>query len=65
MKDILRNVDHSGRLLKWCIKLSEFNIKYEPMRAIKPQAMTDVISKLPQESVEREEGEVGEPIWTL
>ena len=35
MKQILHKPETSGRLIKWAIKLSEFNIRYKPRTAVK------------------------------
>jgi ribonuclease HI len=34
-----------GRLGKWMFTLSKFNIRYQPMKAIKGQALTDLITE--------------------
>ena len=41
IKAILHKPDKSGRLLKWAIELSEFNIEYRPITAVKGQALAD------------------------
>ncbi|XP_042962729.1 uncharacterized protein LOC122297007 [Carya illinoinensis] len=51
---ILRKLDCTGRLIGWSIELSEFDIEYEPRKAIKGQAMADFLaefSDFPQEQV--------------
>ncbi|XP_042939501.1 uncharacterized protein LOC122274533 [Carya illinoinensis] len=51
---ILRKPDCTGRLIGWSIKLSEFDIEYEPRKAIKGQAMVDFVAEFlgfPQEEV--------------
>ncbi len=65
LQDVIRKVDHSGRLSKWCIDLGEDNITYEPRRAIKAQALADFIVE-----VLETEGTLGdlrsdEAEWTL
>ena len=35
MKQILHKPETSGRLIKWAIELSEFDIKYKPRTAVK------------------------------
>ena len=39
MKQILHKPETSGRLMKWAIELSEFNIRYKPKTAIKGQVL--------------------------
>ena len=40
MKQILHKPETSGRLIKWAIKLSEFDIRYKPRTAVKGQILT-------------------------
>lgn len=40
----------SGRLLKWTIELSQFDIEYKPRGAIKGQALADFILEFPFQS---------------
>lgn len=47
IKDVLRKVDHLGRLLKWCIELIDYDMKYRPREAIKAQATKDFIAEVP------------------
>ena len=39
MKQVLHKPETSGRLMKWAIELSEFNIRYKPKIAIKGQVL--------------------------
>ena len=43
MKQILHKPETSGRLVKWAMELSEFDIRYEPRTAIKGQVLADFI----------------------
>ena len=43
MKQILHKLETSGRLIKWAIELSEFNIRYKPRTTIKGQILADFI----------------------
>ena len=43
----MNKVDHSGRPSKWCIELSEYDITYEPKKAIKAQALANFIAEVP------------------
>ena len=43
MKQILHKLETSGRLVKWAIELSEFDIRYKPRTAIKGQVLADFI----------------------
>ena len=43
MKQVLHKPETSGRLIKWVIELSEFNIRYKPKNAIKGQVLADFV----------------------
>jgi len=52
---VLQKPDASGRLLKWSIELSQFDIDYKPRTAIKGQALADFVVEftgLPVDAVE-------------
>ena len=43
MKQVLHKPEVSGRLMKWAIELSEFDIRYKPKTAIKGQVLADFV----------------------
>ena len=43
MKQILHKPETSGRLMKWAIELSEFDIRYKPRSIVKGQIFVDFI----------------------
>ena len=43
MKQVLHKPETSGRLMKWAIELSEFDIRYMPKTAIKGQVLADFV----------------------
>ncbi|XP_077242417.1 uncharacterized protein LOC143882923 [Tasmannia lanceolata] len=45
LRQILHRPDTSGRLVKWAVELSEFDIKYLPRPAIKAQVLADFIAE--------------------
>ena len=45
LKDILQRVDLSGRLVKWSIELSEYDIEFKGRKAIKAQVLADFIAE--------------------
>ena len=43
MKQVLHKPETSGRLMKWALELSEFDIRYKPKNAIKWQVLVDFV----------------------
>ena len=43
MKQVLHKLETSGRLMKWAIELSEFDIRYKPKTAIKGQILANFV----------------------
>ena len=43
MKRVLHKPKTSGRLMKWAIELSKFDIRYKPKTAIKRQVLADFV----------------------
>ena len=70
MKQILHKPETLGRLIKWAIEFSEFDIRYKPRIAIKGQILEDFImeftpsntSALPTETTQLAPNL---PIWRL
>ncbi|KAL0434231.1 UNVERIFIED_CONTAM: hypothetical protein Slati_2757400 [Sesamum latifolium] len=46
LKQVLGKPEASGRLVKWAIELSEYDISYLPRTTIKAQALADFISEM-------------------
>ena len=44
LQDIIRNREATGRVAKWAVEIGVHNIKYEPRKAIKSQALADFIA---------------------
>ena len=66
MKQVLHKPEVSGRLIKWAIELSEFDIRYKPKTAIKGQVLADFIMEFaPIELAETTQEEDDLPIWKL
>ena len=63
MKQVLHKPETSGRLMKWAIELSEFDIIYKLKTAIKGQVLADFVmeftSAVPAETL------TDLPIWKL
>ena len=63
---ILQKPDTSGRLIKWSVELSQFDISYKPILSIKGQALADFVvefAHIPEGSLEAQPQEV--PTWKL
>ena len=43
MKQMLYKPETSGRLMKWAIEMSEFDIRYKPKTAIKGQILANLV----------------------
>ena len=66
MKQVLHKPEVSGRLMKWVIELSEFDIRYKPKTAIKGQVLADFVMEFaPIELAEPTRSEDDLPIWKL
>ena len=66
MKQILHKPETSGRLIKWAIELSEFDIRYKPRTMIKGQILVDFIMEFtPAESTKATQLTPDLPIWRL
>ena len=66
MKQVLHKPEVSGRLMKWAIELSEFDIRYKPKTAIKGQILADFVMEFaPVELAEPAQSGDDLPIWKL
>ncbi|PON72858.1 Ribonuclease H, partial [Parasponia andersonii] len=45
LRQVLQKPETSGRLLKWAVELSQFDINFQPRTAIKGQALADFIAE--------------------
>ncbi|CAL1363288.1 unnamed protein product [Linum trigynum] len=63
LKKILRSLDASGRMTKWAVELSEYDISYAPRPSIKGQVLADFLAEGFSLDVTQAEGR-GE-VWRL
>ncbi|XP_077232665.1 uncharacterized protein LOC143870036 [Tasmannia lanceolata] len=56
LRQVLHRPDISGRLVKWAVELSEFDIQYAPRPAIKAQVLADFVAEctIPQQLADSE-----------
>ena len=45
LKKAMNKLEAAGRLIQWDVKLSEFDIRYQPRNAVKAQALADFIAE--------------------
>ena len=57
LRQVLRKPDASGRLLKWAIELSQFEIEFQDRPTIKGQALADFITEFSSGLGNRPEGD--------
>ena len=66
MKQVLHKSETSGRLMKWAIELSEFDIRYKPKIAIKGQVLANFVMEFTSaELAEATQLMSDLPIWRL
>ena len=66
MKQVLHKPETSGRLMKWALELSEFDIRYKPKTAIKEQVLADFVMVFtPVELAEDTRATPDLPVWKL
>ena len=46
VRQLLGRPDMAGRMLKWSLELSEFEIHYESRKALKAQALADFVTEM-------------------
>ncbi|KAH9688200.1 Ribonuclease H [Citrus sinensis] len=61
LRQTLHKPDASGRLVKWAVELSEFDVDYKPRAALKAQAMADFIAEFtePEVCLDQQEAVIG------
>lgn len=46
MKQVLKNLDMAGPLVKWAMELVEYDITYEPRGLVKAQVLVNFVAEL-------------------
>ena len=49
LRNVLHKPDLSGRLVKWAVEISQFDISYLPRTSVQSQALADFISDFSSE----------------
>ena len=66
MKQVLHKPETSGRLMKWAIELSEFDIRYKPKTAIKWQVLANFVMEFTSTELAKDtQTKPDLPIWKL
>lgn len=65
MKQILWRLDVSGRLVKWVVELTQFDILYQPCTTVKGQALAEFNAELIFPLEEDMDGNMKHLKWTL
>ena len=66
MKQVLHKPETLGRLMKWAIELSEFDIRYKPKTAIKGQVLADFVMEFTSAELPESTQTMPDlPIWKL
>ena len=66
MKQVLHKPETSGRLMKWAIKLSKFDIRYKPKTAIKGQVLANFVMEFTSvEPIGNTQATHDLPVWKL
>ncbi|XP_052288620.1 uncharacterized protein LOC127899311 [Citrus sinensis] len=70
LRQTLHKPDASGRLVKWAVELSEFDIDYKPRAAIKAQAMADFVAEFtePEVCLDQQDAVIGSDetqVWQM
>jgi len=55
IRKVLQKPDVAGRMLRWAVELSEFDVQYEPRGLIKCQVYADFVVKLSSADAHQEE----------
>ncbi|KAL5749566.1 hypothetical protein ACOSP7_024169 [Xanthoceras sorbifolium] len=45
LRQVMQKLEASGRMIKWSVELSEFEISFQPRNAVKGQAISDFVSE--------------------
>ena len=55
IRKVLQKPDVAGRMVRWVVELSKFDVQYEPRGSIKGQVYADYVAELSPGSAQQEE----------
>ena len=64
LKKTMNKLEAAGRLIQWTVKLSEFDVRYQPRNVIKAQARADFIAEFTPSHDNLDEMEGSKP-WVI
>ena len=65
MRQVLHKPESSGRLVKWAIELSEFDVRFKPRTTIKGQILVDFIAEFTTAPMDATQLVPDLPIWKI
>jgi len=65
IKQVLQKADISGRLVKWAIELSEYNIQYDARGPIKAQVLSNLLVEVTNPPMDSNHEDVSQRVLSV